>query len=61
MSNRITIECHACGKTFTKLVPQEERKGEYLFRCPYSNCKIESKIVFEALDVLEILKSLPRD
>jgi uncharacterized Zn finger protein len=61
MSNRITIECHACGKTFTKLVPKEERKGEYLLRCPYSDCKAESMIVFESLNVVGVFKSKKRN
>jgi len=26
MSNRITIECYACGREFTKLIPKEKSK-----------------------------------
>ena len=59
MSNRITIECHVCNREFTKLIPKEERKGEYLTSCPF--CKVESKIVFEASDVVEVFKSRIRD
>ena len=57
MSNRITIECHSCGREFSKLILKEERKGEYLVRCPYDDCKVESKIVFDVSDVVEVFKS----
>ena len=60
MSNRIKIECHACGREFTKLIPKEERKGEYLVRCLYGDCKVESKIVFDENNIVEILKSKGR-
>jgi uncharacterized Zn finger protein len=60
MSNRIKIECHSCGREFTKLIPKEERKGEHLLRCPFGDCKVESKIVFDASDVVEVFKSQKR-
>ena len=60
MSNRITIECHACGREFTKLIPKEERTGEHLTRCPFSDCKVESKIVFDVSDMVEVFKSRSR-
>jgi len=59
MSNRITIECHACGREFSKLIPKEERKGEHLTSCPF--CKVESKIVFDALDVVEVFKEISKN
>ena len=58
MSDRITIECHTCGREFSKLIPKEERKGEHLTSCPF--CKVESKIVFDASDVVEVFKSKGR-
>ena len=58
MSNRITIECHACGREFSKLIPKEKRTGEHLISCPF--CKIESKIVFDISNIIEILKSKKR-
>ena len=61
MSNRITIECHACNREFSKLIPKEDRKGEYLVRCPYGDCKVESKIVFDVSDVVEVYRSRGRD
>ena len=60
MSNRVKIECHACGREFSKLIPNEERKGEYIVRCPFSDCKVESKIVFDTSNMLEIFKSSDR-
>jgi hypothetical protein len=61
MSNRITIECHACKREFTKLIPKEKRKGEKLLYCPFNDCKVESKIVFDASDVLDIFRTRSRD
>jgi len=59
--NRITIECDSCKRTFTKYVPKEERTGELIVRCPYGDCKIESKIVFDISDEVEIYKTRDKD
>jgi len=58
MSNRIKIECHACGREFSKLIPKEERKGEHLTSCPF--CKVESKIVFDENNIIAFLKTKGR-
>ena len=59
MSNRITIECHACGREFSLFISKEKQTGEYLTTCTF--CKVESKIVFNESSVVEVYKSMGRD
>jgi len=57
MSDRITIKCYACQREFSKLVPKEKQKGEMIVHCPFSDCKVESKIVFDSSDIVWVYKS----
>ena len=58
MSDRITIVCHSCDRKFTKLVPKEKQKGELIVKCPYSDCGVESKIVFDSSNIVEVYRSI---
>jgi peptide subunit release factor 1 (eRF1) len=53
--NRITIECWKCKEKFTKLVPEEERKGVLLISCPF--CGAECKIEFESSSIVTLFRS----